>query len=121
MTTLNIPTPVIDLAMIRGDQMEYLINFDDENGNPIDDAEATYRMTAKINVSDADPGVFSATALQSSPGTATIIVDPADTAALPIGTWPLFYDIRVTETGGRVTTIQRGTLTVFPPISVSLP
>lgn len=121
MTTLNIPATDIDLAMIRGDQMEYLINFDDENGNAINDAGATYRMTAKVNVTDADPGVFSVTALQSAPGIATIIVPPSATSGLSTATWPLSYDIRVTETGGRVTTIQRGILTVFPPISVNLP
>jgi hypothetical protein len=121
MTLLQVPTPVIDLAMIRGDQMDYLINFDDENGNPIDDSGATYRMTAKKHTIDADPGVFSVHASQSAPGVAMLIVAPADTASLSTATWPLEYDIRVTETGGRVTTIQRGILTVFPPISVSLP
>lgn len=110
-----------ELTMVRGDTLDLVVTFTDNTGTLIDDAGAQYRMTAKFKEIDADPGVFSVTAHQSSAGTATLSVPPSSTQSLPAQTQSLVYDIQVTETGGRVTTIQYGSLIVTPDISVTTP
>ena len=112
---------IVDLEMVRGDTGEWTVTFTDNAGTLIDDPTAEYRMTAKFLETDLDPGVFSVTATQSAPGTATLVVDPSDTRSLRSIVISLVYDIQVTETGGRVTTIQKGNLIINPDISITTP
>lgn len=113
----------INLSMVRGDTGEFQVTFSDNTGAPINDPTAEYRMTAKVFDTDPDPGVFSVVAFQYAPGIAILTIPPSDTSGLgPTGIIvSLCYDIQVTETGGRVTTIQFGRLIIQPDISLTTP
>jgi hypothetical protein len=108
--------------MIRGDTGEFKATFNDENNTPIDDPGAEYRMTVKKRVADADAQeIFSVTANQSNPGIAFLTIPPSATRPLAPVTLTLFYDVQVTESGGRITTIQFGNFIVTPDISITTP
>lgn len=91
------------------------VTFRDGAGQLVNDPGATYRVTARTGWSAA--GVtFSRTASQSSPGKAVILIQPGDTSGLapPV---VLVYEVDVTETGGRRTTIELGTMLVKQEVS----
>lgn len=112
----------IDLTMIRGDTVVFQATFTDDLNAPVDDPGATYRMTGKNQLADPDSSeVFTVTASQTGPGVADLIVQPSMTRPLPPVPTTLLYDVQVTETSGRITTIQFGTLTVIPDVSITTP
>lgn len=111
-----------NLIMTRGDTGVFKATFTDDATPPVpvDDVGATYRMTIKRYVADADPGIASVTALQSSPGIALLTIPPSATASLKCPA-VLTYDIQVTETGGRVSTIASGKFFVVDDVSKTSP
>lgn len=112
----------VDLTMLRGDTFEFEQTFTDAAGQPIDDPGATYRLTVKYRETDLDvDALFTDTFEQTSPGTSTLTMPASVTAALAARTYSLCYDVQVTETGGRVTTVTIGQLIVYPDISQVTP
>lgn len=105
-----------NLSIVYADTGVFQATLSDQAGAPINDAGAVYEMTAKRAYTDADAAaIFKVTASQATPGVAFLTVAPANTASLtPLAV--LLYDIRVKETGGRVTTISRGTFSVLPAV-----
>jgi hypothetical protein len=114
-----------DLSMSRGDTGVFRATFTDGGSPPqlIDDPAAVYRMTIKRFASDEDPGIASVIATQVSPGVAVLNLQPSATADLecPNGVLTLVYDIQVTESDGRITTIASGAFYVLADVSLTTP
>lgn len=115
-------TNIADLEMVRGDTKVYDVAFNSEDINgvltPINDPGATYRWTVRDGQRNI---VFTGTAHQYVPGHAWMVINPSDTSGLPDHDVGLEYDVQVTETGGRVTTVQEGSLVVKVDMSVLTP
>lgn len=89
----------------------------------------TFWLTAKYDYSDAD----AAAAIQKLPASWTIqvhgdsttagvvfcTINPADTAALPPYQVTLVFDVKAKDESGRIFSVDDGTLTVSPDVSVS--
>lgn len=107
------------ITMQQGDTEVQLVTLTDQMSNLINDPTADYELTVKYQLSDPDTSAILKEAVQqTSAGTAYITVQPTDTASLSPPN-VLYYDIRVKETTGRVTTIAAGKFVVMPPVLVS--
>lgn len=105
-----------EIAVEQGDTLVEQATFTDQTGTLINDATASYELTAKYQLTDADSAaIFKVTASQTTPGVAFLTVVPSSTASL-VPPAVLLYDIRVKETSGRVTTIQSGKFIVTAPV-----
>jgi hypothetical protein len=103
------------LTMYRGDTKVLQATLADEADVPINDPGATYKLTARSGY-DAATTKFVKTTTQASAGTANFTISPSDTSGATAPTvWA--YDVEVTEAGGRVTTIDRGTLVILTDIT----
>ncbi len=101
-----------DLEIIRGDTLEVGATLDDAEGAPVDDAGAVYVLLVKAKRTDADgDALLRAQANQSAAGVAQLAVSASDVTDKLTGSG-YFYAVRVTETGGQVTTLAHGLLTV---------
>lgn len=112
-----------DLSMFRGDTGDFQATFTDNATPPnlINDPGAVFRMTVKRFTADPDSAeIVSVTASQSGPGVAFLSIPPAAFAGLVCPAF-LVYDIQVTETGGRVSTIAKGRFTVLDDVSQTTP
>lgn len=69
---------------------------------------------AAIRLNTVDGGVVITDALR---GLARIDIEPIHTRAFPDGIVRLVYDVQVKDASGFVTTIESGTLKVFPDVS----
>jgi hypothetical protein len=104
-----------DLTAVRGDTNEYDVTVT-RDGSALDLTGATLKFTAKRSMDDSDlQAVFQKTigsgiVVTDEPGgLATLTVDPADTSSLPAPR-SFHYDLELTESDGRVTTVAIGQL-----------
>lgn len=88
---------------------------------------ATVRFVAKQSLSDTDANAKiskitpTGVVIHSDPttGFGEVIIDPADTESLLAVVHNLSYNIQVTESSGRVETVQRGHLIVLPDAAIA--
>ena len=111
------------LSMTRGDGRTFVLTLADEATFLAGD---TVRFTAKRRRTDADAD---AVIIKTSPdditfvadeATATVTIDPADTADLEVTTL-LVFDWQVTASGGDPVTVERGTLLVRADVGITTP
>lgn len=95
-----------DLHLTVGDDMSLTVKFNDSAGNPVNDAAAVYTLNVRARPNDSGV-LFAATASQSAPGVAQIAVSRALVSGYTApAVWA--YDVKVTQTGGSVTTLDKG-------------
>lgn len=106
-----------NIAIVRGDTAVLDVAIT-RSGSPVDLTGATLWFTAKRAKSDPDAVAVIAkstasgiTVTSASGGTATITIDPDDTSDLTSAT-ALVFDVQLKESGGRITTVDSGTLRV---------
>lgn len=117
-----------DHLMTRGDSATIVLTVVDGAGAPLDLTGKTLIFTAKRAVVDPDPGVFqkrtgAGIAIRSpqsgaTKGVADVAILPADTAGLPAYRTTLIYDAELVD-GGAVSTLETGTLTVAPDVTLA--
>lgn len=114
--------------MYRGDTADFDLVVT-QNGSPVNLTGSTLRFTAKRRVTDGDAdAIFSKSSASATEieitdavnGLATVHGLPADTAGLA-GKTKLFYDVQVTDSLGRVYTLDYGTITVLVDVSLTTP
>ena len=108
----------IDLEMMRGDTKVFDVTITDEAGAAVNLTGSTVKFTAKNRVGDAQGvAVIALTTgdgvelTDAANGVARVTIAPDDTSGFT-SKKTLEYDVQVAETGGRVSTPVRGTLTV---------
>jgi hypothetical protein len=107
------------LTMTRGDTPQWALAVVDADGAPFDLTGYTLYFTAKVALSDADPGVFQLTSgagitvTNAAGGLATIQPRRADTSGLTDDA-RLFYDVQLSQAGApdQTFTVDRGTLII---------
>jgi hypothetical protein len=112
------------LTMTRGDTRVFTVSLTDADGVALDLTGLTITFTAKRRYSDLDDdAVLQKTSgagievLDAEAGTATITIDPEDTADLELETLPtLAWDLQV-ENGGDVRTPLQGQLAIRPDVT----
>lgn len=104
-----------DLDAVRGDTNEYEVAVT-RDAAVLDLQGATLKFTVKRDLGDADAdAVFQKaigtgiTVTDAPNGACTLTIDPADTSALPAPR-AFHYDLELTESDGRVTTVAIGLL-----------
>lgn len=114
-----------DLTMYRGDTRELVILVN-QNGQPVNLDGSKLWLTAKWYVSDPDNMAVIALTSETSGGIvfdplvrgrAVATIQPISTRAFPDGPVTLQYDVQMKDVTGKVTTVERGTLTVTPDIT----
>lgn len=120
----------LNLTMVRADDFSFDIAVV-LNGVPINLTGGTLRMTAKWKVTDPDADeVFSVSTpsngiffIDATVGTATVTIASALTnvTAIPFHKIDLPYDLRFTDSGGVISTVMRGLLTILPNSSRTSP
>lgn len=110
------------LTMTRGDRQAFLVTLTDSSGGAIDLTGLSVTFTAKRRTTDPD-AVFQKTELDGidvdvgSGGTATVTVEPADTASLT--SRALFWDLQIDDGEGDIRTPLSGRLRITPDITIS--
>lgn len=123
------------LTMTRGDTktVTETIQPKDALGNQVLGANGiagwSFWMTAKYDAGDADSAaVFQKVPInwtantngnQTTAGVATCTLNPSDTSALPPYQVTLVYDVQAKDTSGNIFTIDSGTLTVTPDVTIA--
>jgi hypothetical protein len=114
----------VTIRMIRGDTYEFVFRVV-QDGDSFPITGATFWMTAKWDVEDADlDAVFQISTaddiaiLSESEGRVGVIIKPAKTIGLPAHIVTLPYDIQMKASGGEIYTVLRGTLVVTPDVTV---
>lgn len=104
-----------DLDAVRGDTNKYDVTVT-RDGAALDLTGATLKFTVKRSLDDADADAVFQKAIGTgivvddvAGGLATLTVAPADTSALPAPR-SFHYDLQLTESDGRVTTVAIGSL-----------
>jgi hypothetical protein len=92
------------------------VTFRDEDGNLVDDAGAEYRASFRTGWSAASVS-FSRFATQTTPGVARIVIPPADTEGITPLPKVYVYEVMVTESDDRETTVEKGTVAILPPVA----
>lgn len=116
-------------GMVRSDTWRLYLEVT-RNGVAVDLTGAKLWFTAKVALSDADPGVFqldTATGavaageiLIESPaanGKVTVKLNTAATSSVPDAGVTWFYDVQLKESTGVITTLETGTLRVEPDVT----
>lgn len=110
-------------ARKRGDTISIALTIS-RNGSAIDLTGATIWFTAKEAVEDADvDAVFQKTTadgitIDDAPnGRATVVIEPADTAALGDDPVTLLCDVQVEEADGTTSTVAEGVLRITPDVT----
>ena len=102
-----------DLDAVRGDTNEYEVAVT-RDAAVLDLQGATLKFTVKRDLGDADAvfqkAIWTGITVTDAPnGACTLTIDPADTSALPAPR-AFHYDLELTESDGRVTTVAIGLL-----------
>jgi hypothetical protein len=117
------------LSMTRGDTAVFDVALTDGAGDPLDITDATLTFTVKRRLSDPD----SAAVVQKTTGngithgadptdgTATITLDPDDTADLSTIGSSLLWDVQVTGAADDVHTPLSGRLAIAPDVTRPAP
>lgn len=116
--------------MFRGDTLTIdLVITDPKTGSPLNLTGCKIWFTCKGNVALPDnqstialdtvlvSGNGSVTITDAPRGLATVVVYPIATRALPDGPVVLQYDIQIKQGTGELSTIEFGTVTVFPDVT----
>jgi hypothetical protein len=113
-----------NFSIRRGDTWVETWNILDALGAAVDVTGAKFYMTIKNNTGDADPGVLQLTSPSSgivittaASGIVTATITATQSAALAAQTY--VYDIQMKASNGDVTTLDTGTLTVSPDITIT--
>jgi len=76
--------------------------------------------TATGYVFQKDTALLGGVVITNGPGgLATVTLSPSDTSSLPPTTVKLVYDVQVKSASGLVSTVQSGTLTVEPDVTIA--
>lgn len=105
------------LPVTPGDSNDYAVVVLDSDGLPYTLAGATITFTVRRSWDEPDPPVvvksIGGGITVDGPGAASLLLDPVDTAG-----WPedarYVWDLQVRTAGGRVYTVDRGTVIVVP-------
>jgi hypothetical protein len=116
-----------NLEMIRGKAASWAFVVTDDDGvaQPIG-ALDSFWFTAKTLYSDADPGVFQLTRGSGvavdgdgTAGTGTITTTPSSTSSLENRDHRLAWDLQHKPNGGNARVVARGTLFVYPAVTIA--
>lgn len=123
---MNAPVQFQNRTMFRGDTLAWDLEIGNPStGGPLNLTSTTIWFTAKHNYVDPDiraaikcstdnDGVVITDVVR---GKARVTIDPIKTRSFPDGPVKLVYDIQIKDAGGAVTTIEAGTITVWPDVS----
>lgn len=113
--------------MFRGDSLSFdLALTNAQNGSPLNLTDAKIWFTAKNNYVDPDNQAAIAldnaalggiTVTDVARGLARVDIAPIKTRSFPDGPVRVVYDVQVKDAAGFVTTVESGTLTVYPDVS----
>lgn len=115
--------------MFRGDSLSFdLALIDPRTGGPLDLTGAKIWFTAKNNYVDPDNQAVIALATDTSGvlitdaprGLARVDVPPLATRSFPDGIVQVVYDVQLKDATGFITTVESGTLKVYPDVSRSI-
>lgn len=107
----------LDYTLIRGDTRVLDLDLlDPATGIAYDLNGASIAFTIDDSLFDAK-SVGSGITVDTSSGSVTVTLQPADTANSPDYRARYRYDVQVTEAGGTVSTPQRGWITILPDVS----
>lgn len=113
------------LEAVRGDREQYSLTLTDGNGDPLELTDALVWFTVKRRYGDDDDAALlqkttvEGIELGGDPGSATVTIEPADTAGCPDHMTRYVYDIQVKTLDGVVSTPVRDTFTVWPDVTRS--
>lgn len=106
------------LAITHGDTLQFDV-YITRNNAVVDITGALFWMTAKVAFTDADPGVFQLTSpaggitiTDAANGKIHVVIPPTATSSLPYSEVTYTYDIQMKETGGAISTVTGGPITV---------
>lgn len=102
---------VLNLEMQRGDTLTLRGYLRDENGQPIDDATASYKLAVRTTRAKTGAALIEKTSSQFAAGEGRCTIAPADTSGFTDDR-KLYYDMDVTETNGTRTTLLVGWILV---------
>jgi hypothetical protein len=115
----------VTIRMIRGDTYGFTLRVI-QAGESFDITGATFWMTAKWHVTDADgAAVFQISTaddmaiLDPENGRVGVTIKPSKTIGLPASKIDLSYDIQMKTSTGDVHTVLRGTLVVTPDVTIT--
>lgn len=107
----------MNIEMRRGDTPVVVAFLKDENGAPVNDVTAQYKLQARVTRAAVDPAVFTVGPLaQFAAGEGRLPI-PANATSGFTDDRVLYYDVQVVETNGNVTTLLEGTLTVLADVA----
>lgn len=109
-----------DFTMKRGDSKVFnlTISGDITGAKLWMSAKTAYNSTSFVF--QKDTALLGGIVITNGPGgLATVTLDPTDTSSLPPITMKLVYDVQVKSAGGLVSTVQSGTLTVEPDVTIA--
>lgn len=110
-----------NIKMIRRDTFKFRVTIT-RNGSPVNITGATFTFSTKWNVRDAGT-IFTCTAgdgisiIDATNGIIEITISSAKTSTLPAFRLILPYDLQMIESGGDVSTVLIGNLTIEPDIT----
>ena len=103
-----------DLAAYQGDSYVLKLQYQTDQGTPLDLNGAAVRLAAKTAISDPDPVMILAGQLYNAQkGKFAFAITPAASKRLPLG---MVYDVQITFRDGFVRTIMRGNLNLIPEV-----
>lgn len=108
-----------DLELYVGEDKRFSLNFNDENGDAIDITGWKIYFTIKADLGDEDPGLLQViTTSLSDPvnGIAQVHV-PTEKTSLLVPGQKHYYDYRVIKANGDVSTILKGNIKIFEPVT----
>jgi len=117
----------IEREMFRGDSLGFELELMNPlTGAPLNITGAKFWFTAKNNYVDADERAVirldtallgGVSIVDAARGLARVDVPPLATRALPDGIVRLVYDVQIREAGGSVSTIESGTIKIYPDVT----
>ena len=107
--------PVFNFVTVRGNTLPINLTYEDGDGNPINLAGSSAEFVARISKAAGDPAITLTSpgriTLGGIAGTVVLELTPDETKELQEGALN-FYELRITDAGGDVTTILKGTIDV---------